>query len=119
MFLLTSLQFFVYCTQDTRGEDADVVIDGCIFDNNKADVDGGGAYFAGGYGSQMTVTINNSCFTSNTAERYGGGIVFGDLKSLSIQNTDFTGNTAQVEGGGIHSVVSRCTWTLGVMFSSI
>lgn len=88
----------------------EIVIDGCVFENNKAQADGGAVYLRKGF--QMTVSIKASYFTSNRAGRSGGGIFSENLKNLTIENTTFSGNSAQDDGGGMYSVVSKYTYLL-------
>lgn len=69
-------------------------IDHAIFLNNVNENGEGGAI----YHSQGTMTIQNSLFTSNSAQ-YGGAIA--NQFTMNINNTTITGNTASNGGGGI------------------
>ncbi|HZG39109.1 MAG TPA: choice-of-anchor Q domain-containing protein [Nodosilinea sp.] len=114
----------------------DVVVTGSTFESNVAQVGGGAieavlgltgtienskfynnkAVYGGGITQSFlgtgpkTFTVNNSTFSGNRAERWGGGIgtlypggpnVQGDRNAVVIQNTTFNGNGAGEKGGGI------------------
>ena len=72
------------------------VFDGCAFDANTCDLDGGAFYWSSGGGG----LIANSTFTNNTAVGDGGGIR--TLRGVGrVENCFFDGNTAQDDGGSI------------------
>lgn len=71
----------------------DVHIAETVFRQNRG-FDGGGLYVAG----NVTVTVQSSEFTSNTAS-YGAGLEI--QGALMMTNTTVSGNAANVDGGGI------------------
>ena len=117
----------VYCEGGVTGAP---VLDECIFDNNTADVDGGGIYCTGSsptisgctitgntvgnggggiYCRDSSPAITDCTISSNTATEGGGGI-FCDQSSLTLTDCTFTGNTA-IDGGGMQSINSMLTLT--------
>ncbi|MEA5449219.1 choice-of-anchor Q domain-containing protein [Leptolyngbya sp. CCNP1308] len=86
-------------------------IENSQFYNNEAIYGGGITQSFMGTGSK-TFTVNNSTFSGNRAERWGGGIgtlylyldvpdFQRDLNAVVIQNTTFNANEAGEKGGGI------------------
>jgi len=69
-----------------------IAIDGCIFENNKAD--SGGAVALEHY---STATISNSVFIQNVADDAGGAIELdSNGGTVTIANCTFEGNVAQI-----------------------
>jgi predicted outer membrane repeat protein len=75
-----------------------VLIDHCVFTGNTADVpDGkGGAV----YNNAGSLTIRDSEFTDNSAEK--GGAVYAENSTLDVSNTTFRDNSASDLGGAIY-----------------
>jgi fibronectin-binding autotransporter adhesin len=76
------------------------ISDSEISRNRAGGVGGGGAALS------ENVTIDDSCFTYNTAGTSGGGLtVFGPVGStlISISDSTFSRNRASVDGGGIEA----------------
>ncbi|WP_048190908.1 Ig-like domain-containing protein [Methanobacterium sp. SMA-27] len=67
-----------------------ILIDNCIFKNNKANY-AGAAIFSFGTGSApASININNCNFTNNSAPN---GVIYNGLSSVSVIGSDFTNNT--------------------------
>lgn len=74
-----------------------LVVDSVVFASNSATSDGGGLW-AGGSAS---LTIRNSRFSGNTADRDGGAIYVENLGGpVLVENTTLAGNLAGRNGGG-------------------
>lgn len=67
--------------------------------NNSAKYDGGAIYQI--YG---TITLENSCFSSNHAKN--GGALFIDNSTASVGNVSFMNNSAQLLAGAFYSLVN-------------
>ena len=84
------------------------VVELCTFNNNRADGNGGGAYFG------STGTLTGCTFTSNTAGYEGGGAYFGFLSTGTLTSCAFTSNTSGFGGGGAYfrsvSTLTSCTF---------
>ena len=78
-------------------------IDDCIFSNNEnSSSEGGGAIFIA---NGATMTIDGSCFNSNTSSQtssvnYGGAITVGRGSTATINNCTFDSNAATSSGNG-------------------
>ena len=57
-------------------------------------------YSGGGIYNSGTMTVSNSTFSSNSADR-GGGIR--NRNTLTVSNSTFSGNSGAVSGGGINN----------------
>ena len=105
-------------------DDAEVVVEGCLFSGNRAATGGaiqlvgasgltitdsafednaaqeGGAILFGSDESGVDVAVRDTRFTSNAAESAGGAISFGDWESvaLTLEGCAFEGNTAEAGG---------------------
>jgi uncharacterized repeat protein (TIGR02543 family) len=79
-------------------------INGCVFKENHAILDGYGGAIS--YGERGEHTIKNSFITDNGAGNWGGGVfiegVAGGVLTLNINNTEISLNSA-IRGGGIYS----------------
>ena len=77
---------------------AEVAIDRCIFENNRAtgSREGGGIALSGG-----SIDIKRSLFASNRAAA-GGAIYLSNGAQMAAQSTDFLWNEALYEGGALH-----------------
>ena len=74
-----------------------------IFENNSADLNGGGLAIGGGGGEEERPEIVNCKFINNTAEGYGGGLNYDrkfGTKDLLLKDCFFQGNSADEQGGG-------------------
>lgn len=83
--------------------DADISIDGGLFDNNTAALEGGGLWNGAG-----TMTVRGATITNNTASGddadTGGGGVFNQAGTINITDSEISGNVADGisgSGGGI------------------
>ena len=74
---------------------AEVLIDRGLFTNNRSQASGGAIYNSGGL-----LTVLNSTFAGNHAER--GGAIY-DIGGLKMVNSTLTANTATTAGGGIYA----------------
>ena len=88
---------------------AGITLTTCTFNNNSADDNGGGAYFA------ESATLTNCVFDNNNAD-YGGGAYF--FGTATVTSCTFTGNTVInnfSSGGGAYfsgtATVMSCTFT--------
>lgn len=71
---------------------------------NLSNDDGGGIYNRRGYNqnSSVTLNLNDSSITNNTAEKgYGGGI-YNARAEVTLNNTKVTNNNSAESGGGIY-----------------
>lgn len=92
--------------------DVEVVIEGCHFENNRAEADGGvgGALAVGALYVDYLVTLSASSFVDNHSDGSGGAIwINGDhlpegphSAGLSVDACSFEDNTSGYGGGGIH-----------------
>jgi parallel beta-helix repeat protein len=72
------------------------------FSGNRGD-SGGGMHFGVWSGVTLTVTVEDSTITANTASDEGGGIYFNGSGTLTIQDSTISDNTAEYgEGGGVY-----------------
>ncbi len=100
-------------------------INNTTFSKNASDV--GGAIYALGNTNDRNeavynyVTINNSSFTSNKADLYGGAIYADTNSKITIIDSSFKNNTAGLQGGAIFinggAEVSIFAQTKNVVFS--
>lgn len=87
-----------------------LTVTGCVFSNNSAAVpggDGGAINHLGTGASTSNITITDSTFQSNTANR-GGALFLGGSASqtTSVSGSTFTGNTAADDGTGGGAVLA-------------
>ena len=63
------------------------------------------------YSFRGTAIISNSNFSSNSAQDFGGvgGAIYNELGSVTIGNSNFSGNSAQDLGGAIYSWLGTAT----------
>jgi parallel beta-helix repeat protein/predicted outer membrane repeat protein len=84
-------------------------IEGCTFENNTSDRDGGGLYLAGG----SDTTLRSCVFTGNTSGFDGGGLQIA-MYDITIEDCRFSGNSARSDGGGIdadqYAELRRCVF---------
>ena len=80
--------------------DNKVEIDNCTFTNNVAQA--GAAVSALQYGGLSTVTITDSRFNENKAQK-GGAVYFDDLSAVTVNGSNFTNNAAE-NGGAIYAL---------------
>jgi hypothetical protein len=91
--------------------DAQALIDDCIFEGNQAVQFGGGAVMGGG---QAKLEVVRSIFAGNQAAR-GGAVALVDKAEGTIDRCTFTGNEAEIGGAvyvedGAHVVVKSSTF---------
>lgn len=86
---------------------ASTVIDNCTFNDNEStgtqNNDDGGAILGV---NNPTMTIQNSVFTNNTSQYYGGAIRVGG-NADKIINCSFEGNSARYSGGAIYTANAK------------
>jgi predicted outer membrane repeat protein len=85
----------------------------CVFDANEAKGSGGGLHFTG----NGVVTVNETLFSDNRADDFGGGLRAVSGMELEIVRSWFIGNTAY-RGAGAHVLhtpltAERVFWTEG------
>jgi CSLREA domain-containing protein len=88
----------------SAGSYAEVIIDGSLFDSNKAtDKNGfGGALSLGG---NSLVTISNTMFSNNISQRDGGAI-YATSAQFDVTNTTFNGNQVLDASNGLGGAVN-------------
>jgi len=103
----------------TGGEDpAEVRLEGCRFERNTADWDGG-AFFAGSH-SDLTVDIVDTTFQDSHSRSAGGALyIDGFPTHFTITDSTFTGNSTEVNDGGAINLRSWLTLDIsGSTFSN-
>lgn len=75
-----------------------LTVNGCTFDRNSSDFEGGGIYSD----FSSTLAITNSTFTGNNALFFGGAIFNGSPR-MSLGSSTLVGNSAVRIGGGIYN----------------
>lgn len=76
-------------------------LEGLTISNGSSSGNSGGIDVTG-----STVIINDSVFTNNTADSFGGVLYIRDTSNVTIQGTTFSSNSAGRYGGAIDSYVS-------------
>ncbi len=79
-----------------------LTIDECTLRNNGSSTENGGAIDAQSFDS---LTINDTVFTNNEANNYGGAIYIDNGNSnalVQLSNTDFSGNNSSDIGGALY-----------------
>ena len=88
-----------------------VTVDGCIFERNTANNNGGGLRLSSettGPSSIVNVTIESSQFLNNEASTAtGGGIDLSTVNVLTVNSSIFQGNSAATNGGGVRVLTAQ------------
>ncbi|WP_017715812.1 DUF4347 domain-containing protein [Kamptonema formosum] len=72
-----------------------IIVEGSTIVNNKVIPDAKGDAFGGGLrAGNGELTISNTTFANNSAERQGGGLWVGEKSPVAISNSTFSGNRA-------------------------
>ncbi len=88
---------------------SDILVDGAIFQNNRAVFNGGAIYIEAALGGS-SVTMNSGKISNNFAGNVGGGIyayLWKDEMNVEITGGTISGNFDQVEG-----ILKRENWIL-------
>ena len=85
-----------------------LIVENCLFQNNKAQLGGGAIYAVDG----SSVTVEDSTFTNNTAGGDGnGGAIWLDASStLDVENSTFTPDGASNLSGSVTSSKGSAIW---------
>lgn len=76
-------------------------IDALTLSDNSSSVHGGGLYFQSS-SSLLSLVMENSNVSGNTAVQSGGGLLFNASGSMNITNSRINGNTSGQSGGGYY-----------------
>ena len=88
-----------------------VTVDGCIFERNTANNNGGGLRVSSettGPSSNVNVSIVSSQFLNNEASTAtGGGVDLSTVNVLTVNSSTFQGNSAATNGGGVRVLTAQ------------
>lgn len=85
-----------------QNDTTSIVVDGCFFGANNAEIIGGGI---GAYTSGVSITVRNTVFEANSSDRGGAIHITEDslnLSKLIVDNTIFQENVVFGQGGAIN-----------------
>lgn len=91
-------------------------IEDCTFDDNYAEVSGGGVYYTSNIKQPTGLELRDCVFEWNIAEMYGGGVSANDGMLNTIEGCTFRRNESFTAGGGVHIegwdafIVRNCTF---------
>ena len=81
-----------------------IIIADCLFENNTAELRGGGIAYFNGTGTDNFLDISNSTFSENASVTFGGGIYFtnygADQMEVNLTGNEFVNNSS-TDGGGV------------------
>ncbi|MCB0522479.1 MAG: T9SS type A sorting domain-containing protein [Lewinellaceae bacterium] len=81
-----------------------IIIADCLFENNTAELRGGGIAYFNGTGTDNFLEISNSTFSENASVTFGGGIHFSnygaDHMEVNLTGNEFVNNSS-TDGGGV------------------
>lgn len=107
--------FYISGTGSGYTYNADLIINNCDFDDNKAGNSVGTSLTDGPcfnlLGSPNRITINNCNFTNNSAYTRGGVMYVGSSWTVNVSNSLFESNTARNGDGGCFSAKSGSSYT--------
>ena len=99
--------------------DDDAMVVNCVFANNSVDGDGGGAYFSLFFGN-ISSTVTNSTFYSNSSNRGGGiyanyGLTSGsNTTNINLRNNILMNNTANFDADELYIGTQNASQTASI-----